>query len=76
MQLRHISTVHQPSAGSPPPELGRFPHRIACLAWSANAMRLAVATAERNIMLYDEDGTFREKLPTKPGDPVCGGVRT
>jgi intraflagellar transport protein 172 len=42
--------------------------RIAGLSWSSNCQKLAVATAERTILLFDEHGERRDKFSTKPAD--------
>ena len=42
--------------------------KISALMWSPNTMRLAVATADRNIHLFDENGEQKDKFPTKPGE--------
>jgi len=63
MQLRHLKTIH------PPGELvdGRF-QKVTAIAWSPNHYRLAVATTDRYVTLYDEDGVQRDKFATKPAD--------
>jgi len=38
------------------------------LAWSPNNAKLAVATADRVILLFDESGERRDKFSTKPAD--------
>jgi intraflagellar transport protein 172 len=43
------------------------PSRV-CFCRSPNHYRLAVATTDRYITLYDEDGVQRDKFPTKPAD--------
>lgn len=43
--------------------------RIAGLSWSPNCQKLAVATADRAVMLFDENGERKDKFSTKPGDP-------
>ncbi|CAO1308118.1 unnamed protein product [Diamesa tonsa] len=48
--------------------------RIAGLSWSPNSQKLAVATADRTILLFDENGERKDKFSTKPGDP--GASRT
>ncbi|XP_013140063.1 PREDICTED: intraflagellar transport protein osm-1, partial [Papilio polytes] len=45
---------------------------IADLSWSPNNVKLAVATNERQILLFDLDGTRRDKFSTKPADPAAG----
>lgn len=39
------------------------------MAWSPNQQKLAVATAERTVILFDINGDKRDKFATKPGDP-------
>lgn len=43
--------------------------RIAGLSWSPSSQKLAVATADRTILLFDENGDKKDKFSTKPGDP-------
>jgi intraflagellar transport protein 172 len=43
--------------------------RIAGLSWSPNCQKLAAATSERTILLFDENGEKKDKFSTKPGDP-------
>lgn len=47
-------------------------NRIAGLAWSPNHKKLAVATADRHILLFDELGERRDKFSTKPSNPANG----
>lgn len=47
-------------------------NRVAALSWSANNQKLAVATADRMILLFDENGDRRDKFSTKPSDPANG----
>lgn len=42
------------------------------MAWSPNNQKLAVATADRLILLFDENGERRDKFSTKPSDPSNG----
>ncbi|EAL39797.1 AGAP005330-PA [Anopheles gambiae str. PEST] len=44
-------------------------YRVAGLCWSANNQKLAVATADRTILLFDENGERRDKFSTKAADP-------
>ena len=44
------------------------------MSWSPNSQKLAVATADRTILLFDENGERKDKFSTKPGDP--GASRT
>ncbi|XP_071532014.1 intraflagellar transport protein 172 homolog [Panulirus ornatus] len=46
--------------------------KITALAWSPNNIKLAVSTAERVILLFDENGERRDKFSTKPADPKYG----
>lgn len=40
--------------------------RVACMAWAPNSCKLAVCTADRLVLLYDEQGEKRDKFSTKP----------
>src|SRR4051794_28493641 len=42
---------------------------------SPNHYRLAIATTDRYITLYDEDGIQRDKFPTKPADKASPTAR-
>ncbi|XP_043070065.1 intraflagellar transport protein 172 homolog [Drosophila bipectinata] len=46
--------------------------RIAGLAWSPNQQKLAIASADRHILLYDDAGERRDKFSTKPANPANG----
>lgn len=46
--------------------------RIGGLAWSSNLQKLAVATADRSILLFDENGEKRDKFSTKASGSVDG----
>jgi hypothetical protein len=49
---------------------GKF-QKVTAVAFSPNNVRLAVATVDRYILLYDGDtGEYKEKFPTKPADKV------
>ncbi|EAT43404.1 AAEL005155-PA [Aedes aegypti] len=63
MQLKFMKTVV---------EAQDYLYRVAGLAWSPNNQKLAVATADRMILLFDENGDRRDKFSTKPGDPNAG----
>ncbi|XP_064911402.1 intraflagellar transport protein 172 homolog isoform X1 [Columba livia] len=63
MQLRHVRTLLAPQDG---------PARVTCMAWSASSARFAVCTAERVVLLYDEQGERRDKFSTKPADARYG----
>ncbi|XP_055687572.1 intraflagellar transport protein 172 homolog [Lutzomyia longipalpis] len=47
-------------------------NRVAALCWSANNQKLAIGTADRMILLFDEHGERRDKFSTKPSDPANG----
>lgn len=42
------------------------------LAFSPNGEKLAIATCDRQILLYDEKGERKDKFSTKPSDPEAG----
>lgn len=44
-------------------------NEISSLTWSPNQQKLAVANADRTIILFDEHGEKRDKFAAKPGDP-------
>lgn len=44
-------------------------NEISGLTWSPNQQKLAVASADRTIILFDENGEKRDKFATKPSDP-------
>lgn len=39
------------------------------IAWSPNNLKLAVASSDRSIYLFDENGGKRDRFSTKPVDP-------
>ncbi|CAG5025520.1 unnamed protein product [Parnassius apollo] len=45
---------------------------VADISWSPNNVKLAVATNERQILLFDREGTRRDKFSTKPADSAAG----
>lgn len=45
---------------------------ICGISWSPNQQRLAIATIDRTIQLYDENGEKRDKFSTKPVDAANG----
>ncbi|CAB3251420.1 unnamed protein product [Arctia plantaginis] len=45
---------------------------IADICWSPNNVKFAVATCERLVLLFDSEGTRRDKFSTKPADPAAG----
>lgn len=38
------------------------------IAWSPNNLKLAVASSDRSIYLFDENGAKRDRFSTKPVD--------
>lgn len=42
------------------------------LSWSPNGHKLAVATSDRQILLFDDKGEKRDRFSTKPVDPEAG----
>jgi WD40 repeat protein len=67
--LRHGRTIRAAETGasgsaSEAPRLAR----IAALAWSPNGQKLAVATADRVVLLFDAAGELKDKFPTKPAE--------
>ena len=50
--------------------------KITAMAWAPNNSKLAVCTADRVIVLYDEQGEKRDKFATKPVDAKVPVLRT
>jgi intraflagellar transport protein 172 len=46
---------------------GRF-QKITAIDWCPSALRLAIATVDRHIILFDEHGAQKDKFSTKPGN--------
>jgi intraflagellar transport protein 172 len=69
MQLRYLKTVHQPT---PENKDGPKFQKITAIAFSPNHYRLAVATVDRYILLYDENGDLQDRFPTKPAEKTTG----
>ena len=42
--------------------------KICALSWSPNNLKLAVCTADRVVILFDETGEKRDKFSTKPAE--------
>ena len=59
MQLRHSKTLQPPSDQIA---------RVTALTWSPNNRRLAAATSDRVVLLFDELGEKKDKFSTKPAD--------
>ena len=57
MQLRHLKTALAP---------GDQVARVTAVTWSPNNRRLAAATSDRVVHLFDEHGERRDKFSTKP----------
>ncbi|XP_050690071.1 intraflagellar transport protein 172 homolog [Eriocheir sinensis] len=63
MNIKHIKNILPPQDGAA---------KITAMAWSPNNIKLAVATAERVVLLFDEQGERRDKFSTKPADAKYG----
>ena len=63
MQLKYIKNILQCQDGAA---------KITALSWSPNNLKLAVCTADRVIILFDDTGERRDKFSTKPADPKYG----
>ncbi|XP_047477375.1 intraflagellar transport protein 172 homolog [Penaeus chinensis] len=63
MNIKHLKNILPPQDGAA---------KITALAWSPNNVKLAVSTAERVVLLFDENGERRDKFSTKPADSKYG----
>ena len=63
MQLRYIKSIQEVQDGAA---------KIVAIAWSNNNMKLAVCTADRVVLLFDDSGEKRDKFSTKPADSKFG----
>ncbi|GMH63033.1 hypothetical protein TrST_g9919 [Triparma strigata] len=63
MQLRHSSTLMQPSEGSTP-----WKARVTAICFAPDNSRLAVVTTDRIVSIYDSNGERVDKFSTKPND--------
>ncbi|CAN9507987.1 unnamed protein product [Ophioblennius macclurei] len=63
MQLKYLKTLVTPQDRA---------SRVACMAWAPNGAKMAVCTADRVVLLYDEHGERRDKFSTKPLDAKYG----
>lgn len=63
MQLKYLMTVLEPQSQI---------YRISSMAWSPNNAKLAVATPDRVVLLYNENGERKDKFTTKPSDSAAG----
>ena len=57
--LRHSQTIQNASDAM---------KKVQAIAWSPNSKKLAVANSDRVILLYDESGALRDKIPTRALD--------
>ena len=57
MQIKYLKNLNKAVDGM---------QKVSAICWSLNNKKLAVAKADRNVHLYDENGTAMEKFPTKP----------
>ncbi|XP_022255684.1 intraflagellar transport protein 172 homolog [Limulus polyphemus] len=63
MHLKYMKTLLPPQDGAA---------KITAIAWSPNNAKLAVCTADRVVLLFDENGERRDKFSTKPVDQKYG----
>ena len=63
MQLRYIKSIQEVEDGAA---------KIVAIAWSNNNMKLAVCTADRVFLLFDDSGEKRDKFSTKLADSKFG----
>ncbi|XP_020709272.2 intraflagellar transport protein 172 homolog isoform X2 [Athalia rosae] len=47
-------------------------NRVVAIVWSPNSLRLAVASSDRCIYLFDDRGVKKDRFSTKPVDPKHG----
>ncbi|XP_067120573.1 intraflagellar transport protein 172 homolog [Centruroides vittatus] len=63
MHLKYLKTLLPAQSGA---------SKIMAMAWAPNNTKLAICTAERVILLFDEHGERRDKFSTKPIDSKYG----
>ncbi|XP_033198470.2 intraflagellar transport protein Oseg2 isoform X1 [Bombus vancouverensis nearcticus] len=63
MLLKYLGNV------TPPYE---YENRVVGISWSPNSLKLAVASSDRSIYLFDENCVKRDKFSTKPVDSKFG----
>ncbi|VDK75197.1 unnamed protein product, partial [Onchocerca ochengi] len=63
MRLRYLTTLIEQQNGAA---------KIPAMDWSPNGKKLAIANADRVILLFDENGNRRDKFATKPIDTKYG----
>lgn len=61
MHLKHIESLTQPTNGIT---------KVTAVCWSPNGKKLAICTTDRVVLLFDENGARKDKIPTKPADKV------
>jgi intraflagellar transport protein 172 len=59
MQIKYWKNLQSPIDGM---------QKISSLCWSPNSKRMAVATADRVVHLFDENGEKKDKFSTRPAD--------
>ncbi|CAG9856074.1 unnamed protein product [Phyllotreta striolata] len=63
MQLKFLQTILEAQDGE---------NKISGICWSPNNQKLAIATSDRQVLLFDEKGEKKDKFSTKPYDPEAG----
>ncbi|KAI9219008.1 hypothetical protein BC828DRAFT_407082 [Blastocladiella britannica] len=63
MQIRHQKTIVAATEGI---------YKLSCAAWSPNGQKLAIANADRVVVLFDDTGEKKDKFSTKPADTNTG----
>ncbi|CAG9816108.1 unnamed protein product [Phaedon cochleariae] len=63
MQLKYLQTIL---------EAQDYDYKIVGLCWSSNNQKLAIATSDRQVLLFDDKGEKRDRFSTKPYDPEAG----
>ncbi|XP_070378558.1 intraflagellar transport protein 172 homolog [Dermacentor albipictus] len=63
MHIRYLKTLMPPQDGAA---------KVVAMAWSPNNVKLAVCTADRVVLLFDDMGERRDKFSTKPIDSKYG----
>nr|XP_023018691.1 intraflagellar transport protein 172 homolog [Leptinotarsa decemlineata] len=63
MQLKYLQTVL---------EAQDYDFKVAGICWSPNNKKLAVATCDRQVLLFDDQGEKKDRFSTKPFDPEAG----
>jgi intraflagellar transport protein 172 len=59
MQIKYQKNLQSPIDGM---------QKISAICWSPNSKRMAVATADRVVHLFDENGEKKDKFSTRPAD--------